>query len=359
MSQNTTAPHPPIAPTPQPDAPSRYSSRRTIPTIPWPILALALLLLFNAIFTRGFFHFEIAQGQIYGTLIDILKQATPVMIVAAGMTLVIATGGVDLSVGAVAAIAGSLVAWFLIEQGFGPSLAITLTLLVCLALGLWHGILVAVARIQPIVATLILMVAGRGIAQMTFEGQNPSDKEHPAITHIAHGFFLALPFSLTLVALTTLLVGLLARRTAAGLFIESTGSNLSASHYAGVNTRLVQLLAYAVTGLLSGVAGLWYVSNIVHADANNAGLYLELDAILAVVIGGTALTGGRFYLIGSLIGAIVIQTLTTTILMVGIPPEYNLVIKALVVLAVCLLQSDQFREAILPRNRKSTIANRK
>jgi simple sugar transport system permease protein len=184
---------------------------------------------------------------------------------------------------------------------------------------------------------------------MTFEGQNPSVKNFPAITHIAHGFFLGLPFSLTLVAIVMLAVGFLARQTAAGLFIESTGSNLSASHYAGVNTKLVQLLAYAVTGLLSGVAGLWYVSNIVVADANNAGLYLELDAILAVVIGGTALTGGRFYLIGSLIGAVVIQTLTTTILMVGIPPEYNLVIKAIVVLAVCLLQSDQFRAKLFRR----------
>jgi ribose/xylose/arabinose/galactoside ABC-type transport system permease subunit len=352
MTPPASAPVPPIVPSPDPAAPSRYTARKTVPTIVWPLLALALLLLFNLIFTRGFFDIWVQDGRLNGTLIGILKDATPIVIVAAGMTLVIATGGVDLSVGAVAAIAGSLVAYLLIRANLHPALALALTLGVGLVAGLWNGALVALFGIQPIVATLILMVAGRGIAQMPFQGRDPAVNNVAAITRIAYGSVLGVPVSILLVAVVMILVALLARRTAAGLFIESAGSNPSAARYAGVNVRAVRLLAYAVTGLLSGVAGLWYVSNIKKVDAAHAGEFLELDAILAVVIGGTRLTGGRFYLLGSVVGAVVIPTLNQTILMMGKPSEYNQVIKAIVVLGVCLLQSEQFRSAVLPKRRR-------
>jgi galactofuranose transport system permease protein len=116
-----------------------------------------------------------------------------------------------------------------------------------------------------------------------------------------------------------------------------------------VNTRAVKLLAYSFCALCAGVAGLIVTTNIAAADANNAGLWLELDAILATVIGGTALTGGRFYPLGSIIGAILIQTLTTTILTKGVPVEFTLVVKAVVIIAVCLLQSEEFRKVIWRR----------
>ena len=169
---------------------------------------------------------------------------------------------------------------------------------------------------------------------------------YPSFEFIGRGTFAGLPFTITLVVLVWAVLSLLKSRTAHGLFIECTGDNETASRYAGVNTRLVKLLAYAVCGLCAGLAGLIATTDIKAADANNAGLWLELDAILATVIGGTALTGGRFFLSGSLIGAILIQTLTTTILTRGIKVELTLVVKAVVVILVCLLQSEKFRSAV-------------
>src|SRR5205814_9533655 len=122
--------------------------------------------------------------------------------------------------------------------------------------------------------------------------------------------------------------------------------NPVAAHYAGVNTKLIKTFAYAFTGFCAGIAGLIAASDIKGADANTAGLYLELDAILAVVIGGTPLIGGRFSLVGSFIGALLIQSLTTTILLYGIADSVTLVVKALVIIAVCLLQAEKFRAKV-------------
>ena len=316
----------------------------------WPLLALATLVLFNLLFTAGFAHIEIKDGHFYGSLVDVLKQASRVMLVSLGMTLIIATAGVDLSVGAVIAIAGSLAAKLLVQAHAGLPTAILATLGVCLVLGFWNGALVAWCGVQPIVATLILMVAGRGVAQLLTDGQIIT-VERPAFTFIAGGHFLGLPFPVTIVAAALLFTGGLTRRTAMGLFIESVGNNETASYFAGVNARAVKLFVYSFGGLCAGAAGLIEASTIKAADANNAGLYLELDAILAVVIGGTALTGGRFNLSGSLLGALIIQTLTTTILTRGVPVQYTLVVKAVVVLAVCLLQAESFRALLLRRRR--------
>jgi galactofuranose transport system permease protein len=307
----------------------------------WPLLALALLLLFNQIFTPGFFNLELREGHLYGTLIDILKHGGTVMLVALGMTLVIATGGVDLSVGAVIAVAGAVLAQATLHQQ-SPVVAMLLALLVSIVLGAWNGALVAGIGIQPIVATLILMVAGRGVAQLITEGQilNFTD---PTLVYIANGYFLGLPFTCTLVLVLLAITYALMRGTALGLFIESVGDNDVASRYAGVNSRFVKFIAYVFAGFCAGLAGLVAASDIKSADANHAGLYAELDAILAVVIGGTALTGGRFYLLGSIVGALLIQTLTTTMYARNVSADIAPVPKALVVLAVCLLQSEKAR----------------
>jgi galactofuranose transport system permease protein len=337
MSQTTAAPAP------------RYTTRRAIPTIVWPLLTLALLLLFNLVFTRGFFKVRVEQGHLFGSLIDILDNAAPVILVAFGMTLVIATRGVDLSVGAVMAIAGAIAATLLIDKGLGLTAALAISLAIALLAGLWNGLLVAVFGIQPIVATLILMVAGRGIAQLITRGQIPNTEQFRGFAFLGGGHFLGLPFSFTLVAGVWLITTALARLSAMGLFIEAAGNNPSAAHYAGVNVRLVKLFVYAFTGLCAGLAGLVATSDINAADANRVGLNLELDAILAVVIGGTSLAGGRFSIIGSVIGALIIQSLTATILARDVRPEYIQIVKAVVVLAVCLLQSPEFRAKVLPR----------
>ena len=319
----------------------------------WPLIALGVVLVFNFFFTPLFFHLEMKEGRIYGSLIDILNRAAPVMLLSLGMTIVIATGGVDLSVGAVMAIAGSIAALFITKTGFSFISIVALTVFACAIAGIWNGILVAYAQVQPIVATLILMVAGRGIAQLLTNGQIITF-ENPTFAFFGGGTFLALPFPITIVAVTFAILSTFVNRTAAGLFIEAVGDNEKASNYSGINTRFVKVAAYTLSGICAGLAGLIVASDIKAADANNAGLYLELDAILAVVVGGTALTGGRFFLLSSLAGALLIQTITTTILTRAIPVEFTLIVKAVVIIIVCLLQSEEFRKKILQRVRRKS-----
>jgi simple sugar transport system permease protein len=308
----------------------------------WALLSLVLILLFNLVFTHGFFSVEVRDGNLYGSVIDILNRAAPVMLVALGMTLIIATGGVDLSVGAIMAIIGSIAALLVTKQHASLPIILVICLASATVLGLWNGTLVSIFKVQPIVATLILMVSGRGIAQLLTDGQIIQFKD-PSLSFVGNGFLFKIPFSITLVLLMLVATTLITRKTAMGLFIESVGDNPTASRYSGIDIRTVQLFVYAFCGFCSGIAGLVATANTSAADANNVGMNLELDAILAVVIGGTKLTGGRFQLIGSLFGALVIQSLTTTILTKGLAIEYTLVVKALTVLAVCLLQSPQFR----------------
>jgi galactofuranose transport system permease protein len=317
----------------------------------WPLIALAIAFVFNAVLTPGFFHFTVRDGRLYGSVIDILNRAAPIMLLSLGMTLVIATGGVDLSVGAVMALAGAVAA-ILISKHTSVPVVIVAGLGVAILAGLWNGALVGIFKVPPIVATLILMVSGRGIAQLVTNGQIITF-ENKSFEFIGRGTLAGLPFTITIVLLVWAVLELLKRRTALGLFVECTGDNETASRYAGVNTNAVKLIVYSICALCAGIAGLIITTDIKAADVNNAGLWLELDAILATVIGGTALTGGRFYLVGSLIGAILIQTLTTTILTRGVAVELTLVVKAVVVILVCLLQSEKFRSVFL---RKRVIA---
>lgn len=320
----------------------------------WPLLALGLLLLFNQLFTPGFFDLEVRNGQLYGTRVDILNQGAKVMLLALGMTLVIATAGVDLSVGAIMAIAGAVAAQAVTAAALPAPVAIVAGLSVAMLAGVWNGLLVAVLRIQPIVATLILMVAGRGVAQLITGGQIINFND-PTLSFLGNGYVFGLPFTVFLVAGMFGVTAWLTRRTALGLFIESVGDNETASTFTGLPAQRVKFLAYVFAGLCAGLAGLVAAANIRSADANNAGLYLELDAILAVVVGGTALTGGRFTLAGSMIGALLIQTLTTTLYARNVSADIAPVPKALVILAVCLLQSPVLRAklAALGKGRKS------
>jgi galactofuranose transport system permease protein len=304
----------------------------------WPVAGLALLLLFNLVFTPGFFHVEVRDGRLYGVLIDILNHGSKVMLLSLGMALVIATGGVDLSVGAVMAIAGAVAAQLINRAGTPFPMVIGAALGVAIIAGCWNGMLVGLFRIQPIVATLILMVSGRGIAQLITDGQIITFTDS-RLTYIGNGGFAALPFPVLLSLGMLGVTALLTRKTATGLFIESVGDNQTASTYSGIRAGRVKFLVYAFSGLCAGLAGLVAASNIKCADSNHAGLFLELDAILAVVIGGTSLTGGRFFLTGSIVGALFIQTLTTTMYMRNVSADVAPVPKALAILIVCVLQS--------------------
>jgi simple sugar transport system permease protein len=324
----------------------------------WPVVVLALLLLFNLTTNVRFFSLTVRDGHLYGSLIDVFNRAAPLMVVSMGLTLVIATKGIDISVGSVMAIAGSMTAMLiggtyvmgrddLTAHPLG--LCILAGLGVALLLGMWNGLLVAYVGLQPIIATLILLVAGRGVAQLITEGQIITIYYRP-YSFIGNGFFLGVPFSCTIVGALFALFVLLTRKTAIGLFIESIGVNPVAARLAGVRARLITFWVYALTGLCAGVAGLIITSNVKSADGNNAGLDFELDAILAVVLGGTSLNGGRFTVAGSVLGALIIQTLTTTIYSIGVPPELTLVVKAIVVFLVSILQSDRVRALLTTRN---------
>lgn len=313
----------------------------------WPLAALAILLAFNALRDPAFFHLRLVEGRLTGAMIDILNQGAPVLLLALGMTLVIGTGGIDLSVGAVMAVAGAVAA-DLLHSGASTATALAAAVGAGLAAGLWNGSLIALVGLSPIVATLILMVAGRGIAQLVSNGEIIDIAPDAAILAIGRGTVLGLPFPV-LIALgaATALAGV-ARLTSLGLFIECVGGNEQASRYAGLAVRSIRLAAYALMGVLAAIAGLIDAADIAAADANNCGLYLELDSILAVVIGGAALTGGRFSIAGSLLGAIIIQTISTSILRAdfggrSVPVELNLIIKATFVLALCLVQSSEWR----------------
>lgn len=301
------------------------------------LVSLAVILFLNYLAFPGFFDIRIQDGRLFGSLIDVLNRGAPVMILAIGMTAVIASRGVDLSVGAVMAVAGAVAAT-LVEADYPLVVVLLAALGVGLACGLWNGLLVAYFDLQPIVATLILMVAGRGIAQLITNGTIVTFVD-PGLIFIGGGAFLGVPMPVWIAAVLALIAVLLFRRTALGLLVESVGVNRTASTYAGINSRLILLVVYAFCGLCAATAGIIAAADIRGADANNAGLWLELDAILAVVIGGTSLLGGRFSILMSVLGALIIQAMNTGILISGFPPEYNLILKAAVIIMILLAQA--------------------
>lgn len=325
-----------------------------------PLAALAALLLIDLIAIPGFFHLEIKDGHLYGSLIDIVNRAAPLMLTALGMTLVIATRGIDISVGAVVALSGTVAAMLIggtmeMRDGVPHYVSnIPMAWALCAALGAallcgaWNGLLVSTVGLQPIVATLILMVAGRGLAQLLTDGQIVTVYYQPFF-FLGSGYLFGLPFSLTIVALVFVATAVLMRKTALGLFIQAVGINPVAARLAGVKTAALIFFVYVFCSACAGLSGLMIAANIKSADANNAGLMLELDAILAVTLGGTSLAGGKFSIAGSMIGALIIQTLTYTIYSLGVPPEVNMVVKAIVVFLVCISQSPEFKKMFARR----------
>ncbi len=317
----------------------------------WPVLILVLILVFNGILTGGsFFEMKIVDQHLYGRLIDILRNGSKLMLLSIGLTLVLATAGTDISVGSVMAISGAI-ACSIVNGNILPFLrgnvgaAIVIAILAGLACGLWNGFLVARLQIQPIVATMILMVAGRGIAQLITNGKIVTINSD-AYYFINGGYILGLPFPIFIVGFALLLAKLYTRKTAFGLFVESVGCNPNASKFAGIRVSAVKLLVYTCSGVLSAIAGLIESAGIKGADCNNAGLLIELDAILAVAIGGTSLNGGKFSIPASIIGALIIQSITTTVYALGIAPEITQVIKAVLVILICLFQSAEFKAAL-------------
>lgn len=331
-----------------------------------PVVALVVLLTFNALFVDGFMTIQLTEdGRLYGRLIDILNRSCSLVILSLGMTFVIATAGIDISVGAVVAISAAVVCSLIGGRGDGVAetpmfLAILAAIGVGIFCGIWNGLLVAKFKIQAMVATLILMTAGRGVAQLMTGGQiiTVYYKPFEYISGVIPSNIL--PTNIFIALAMVLLVAFLMKKTSIGLFIQSVGINPTAARYAGINVTMVIFLVYAFSGLCAGVSGLIESSLIRAADANNAGLNMEMDAILAVALGGTLLSGGKFYIGGSVVGAITIQTLTTTMYALGVSSDQLPVVKAAAVIIICLIQSKKAQEMFAAwkekRNQKGKTA---
>ncbi len=315
-----------------------------------PLVALAVLLLFNALFVEDFFKIEMMDnGNLYGRPIDILYRASSLVILALGMTFVIATGGIDISVGAVVAISAATCCVLLGGDVSGVPehpfwMAIICSLIIGIVAGCWNGLLVAGFKIQAMVATLILMTAGRGIAQLMTDGQIITVYYKPFAWIGGNIPGVPLPTAMLIALAMVVLVLLLNAKTSIGLMIQSVGINQTASRYAGIKVTAVLFAVYIFSGFCAGTAGLIEGSLIRAADANNAGLNMEMDAILAVTLGGTLMVGGKFYIGGTIIGAITIQTLTTTMYAVGVSSDRLPAVKAVVILLIIVFQSEKFKQ---------------
>lgn len=332
--------------------------------VTWAVIAEALILLVCFIIRPDFFSisYQPSTGMLYGSLIDILNRSAEITIISMGMTLVIALGGTDLSVGALVAVAGAIalkfLRWDVLTYNtpgdytvYPYVLVLVVPLAVCALMGLFNGFLVAKGGIQPIIATLILMVCGRGVAQILTDGKQFTTGYSP-FRIIGQGSFLYLPMPVVITIAVVLAVALFTRKTAFGAFVESVGVNSSASRLSGIKADQVILIVFMITGLLSGIAGLIYSSRIMSNDSNNAGLNFEMDAILAVVIGGTNMAGGKFSLTGTIVGSLIIRTIVTFVYYFGIVSEATMAFKAMIIAVVIVLQSEPVREFFARRARK-------
>jgi simple sugar transport system permease protein len=338
----------------------------------FPVVCLVLVLMLNMIVTvvgpsssgsvSTFFRIRLANGGLNGPLITILNRSAELIILSIGMTLVASCSrGADISVGAVMALSGSVSIWVL---GFGTLksnnyhvasyvVPYVVGLLVALAVGavcgLWHGWLVANLRIQPMVATLILFTGGRGLSKVVSNGQINS-VDVPSyrwlggfIQNSAGHDVIPLPTPIFVAAAVVLLFSLLLNRTALGMNIQAVGMNDKASRIVGLKATRIIFLAFVISGICAAIAGMIATSRIAGIDSNNCGKLFELDAILAVALGGNSLAGGKFSLAGSVIGAITIQTLTTVLYSLNVSADQLPFYKAIVVVVIVVLQSPRLR----------------
>lgn len=302
-------------------------------------------------FAFNFFTISLRNGVLYGRLIDILNRGSEIAILAIGMTLVVScSAGTDISVGSVMSLAASFCCMLLAGYGVSSTndLAMPLIFGVLGAIamgalcGCFNGYLVAYLNVQPMVATLILFSAARAIGLLLCNN---------LIVYVRNesfqffgGYLGFIPTPIVIAVICMVVVSLFLKKSALGLYVQSVGINKKASRIAGINSAKIIFLCYVICGLLAGVSGLVASSRISSADSNNIGLNYELDAILAVALGGNSLGGGKFNLAGSVIGAYTIQAISTTLYALGVSTEQAPVFKAIIVVIVVAIQAPPLRE---------------
>lgn len=315
----------------------------------WGIVAIVILLILNIVKDPAYLSISVSDdgsGRLAGNLIDILRVSAPILMIALGMSLVIATSGIDLSVGSVMAAAGAASMQFLHSAGDGVGnafAALGIAVALGAVLGAINGALVAYVGLQPFISTLVMMMAARGLSQVITDGQN-TKSVNSVFAWVAKGY-IGIPVVFVLAILIVVIVGLVVRRSALGLMVEAIGINAEASRMAGVKPRPILVMVYVLSGLLAAIAGVFAVGSVMTVDVGSTGTgyQLEMDAILAVVVGGTSLAGGKFSINGAVVGALLIATLNKTILFLGIPSSATPAFKAAVIIVLCLAQSDSIR----------------
>jgi galactofuranose transport system permease protein len=317
---------------PAPQSPSLRSRLGNFGPTYGALLSLVLLIVGNAIFTPNF--------ATVSNLWNVLQLVSTTVLVATGMTLVIAARGIDLSVGSVMAIASATAA---VSLGRGVGIAILLALVIACGVGALNGLLISGFRIQPIIVTLATLITGRGVAQVISNGGQLIPFSNPTFEYLGQGFVGPIPFQVVIMLAAVAAGIFMMRATSFGRYIVAVGGNEAAARLAGVKVHRTKIAVYALSGVLAGLAGLIETARLGASDAQKVGLYIELDAIAAVVVGGTPLTGGRATIVGTLIGALIMQVITTSFNMgpFGLHPlpySWGLVFKAAIILFAVYIQ---------------------
>jgi simple sugar transport system permease protein len=335
-----------------------------------PIFCMILVMLVNVIydlacgnFIFSFFTISVRNGVLYGRLIDVLNRGSEIAILAIGMTLVVSSSaGTDISVGSVMSLSASFCCMLLAGYGVSSANELAMPLMVGVIAGIlmgglcgcFNGFMVAYLGVQPMVATLILYSAARAIGLLLCN--NLIVYVRADSFKFFGGYLGFIPTPIVIAAVCVLLMSILLKKTALGLYIQSVGINKKASRIAGLNSERIIFLCYAVCGLCAGIAGIVASSRISSADSNNIGLSYEMDAILSVALGGNSLGGGKFSLAGSIIGAYTIQAITTTLYAVGVSSDQAPVFKAIIVIIIVAIQAPPFKAYMKQRSAKKALA---
>ena len=294
------------------------------------LIVLVLMVVLNGFITPNFLAI--------GTLWNVLIQAFPVILMALGMTMVIATGGIDISVGSTMAISSIILAKLSIHLEWNFGLSLLVALLAAAAFGLFNGVLVGVFNLQPIISTLILMVSGRGIAQLVNDGVVISFYGNRYTDMGVYRIGGVLPVQVVMIAIAVAVVYFVVNRTSFGCYLQAVGDNSKTARLTGVRTSMILICVYLLCALLAGFAASFETLRLCSADPNNIGNNIELDCVAAVAVGGTSMSGGRAHVLGTVVGALVMQLVTTMVNMNNIPYAYSLIVKAAIIVVALYLQ---------------------
>jgi ribose transport system permease protein len=291
-----------------------------------PLLGLALIVIVLSIISEDFFTIS--------NIFNVLRQISINALIAFGMTFVILTGGIDLSVGSILALSGALTAGMM-AGGMDTTLAVLIGLLAGVAMGAVNGVLIAKGKVAPFIATLATMTVFRGLTLVYTEGK-PITGLNDDFAMLGKGFFLEIPMPVIWMLLSFVILYFLLRHTTFGRHVYALGSNEEATKLSGISTTRVKLWVYSISGLFAALAGIILTSRLNSAQPT-AGTAYELDAIAAVVLGGTSLSGGRGWIVGTLIGAMIIGVLDNGLNLLNVSSFYQQVVKGAVILIAVLL----------------------